>query len=148
MTWPKVPAAVIALVEAIPAWSQVKVFDGRPVMTAPPPLRFTVGYVEDEGGAGDFNQEPGDVDGLREETGAVRCELVAQEGGSSLSAKRAQVADLIDALDAALRADQTLGGLLSQGDSVVLGADFLPVQNTSGASVRVAMSIQYVTRSE
>ncbi len=148
IVWPKIPPALLALLPTLPGWSRVEVFDGPPVTQGAPSAYCTVGYVLDEGSGGTFNQELGPVDGLREESGEVRCELVVSTGDVDIASVRSAAGDLVDALDAALRTDQSLGGLLSHGSSVVLGADFLPVQNTSGASVRVAMSVQYFTRSQ
>lgn len=147
IAWPKVPPALVALLPTLSGWGDVRIFDGRPVMTSPPPLRCTVGYVEDEtGSAGDFNQEVGSIDGLYDEAGAVRCELVIQVGGSAVTGLRARAAALLDTLDAALRADPSLGGVLSTpGSTVTLGADFVPAQNASGASVRVVFSVSYST---
>ena len=127
-------------------WPAVEVFDGPPVTGSAPDAYVTVGYVLEEGSAGDFNQERGDVDGLVEETGAVRCELVAATGDVDLPAVMDRVATLLDQLDAAVRADQSLGGVLGACSAVTVAADFAPVQNTSGASVRVAMSVQYSAR--
>lgn len=149
IVWPQIPPVLVELLPTLPGWDEVKVFDGRPVMTSPPPVRCTVGYVEDESGSGgDFNQEVGDIDGLYEESGAVRCELVLTEGGSQVSALRLRAAALVDALDGALRADQTLGGVLDDdgAPTVTLGADWLLTQNATGASVRVALSVSYFAR--
>ncbi len=148
IVWPKVRAALPAFVASVHGWGSVEVFNGPPVTQGAPADWCSVGFVKDEGSAGDFNQEQGDLDGCREETGEIRCELVLKGDEGSMTELHLRASAYLDALDAALRADQSLGGLLGQGDSVVLGADFLPVQNTSGASVRVAMSIQYFSRSE
>ncbi len=145
IVWPKVPPALLTLLPTLPGWSGVEVFDGPPVSQGAPSAYCTVGYVLDEGSGGTFNQELGTVDGLREESGEVRCELVVSTGDVDIASVRSAAGDLVDALDAALRADQSLGGVLIGTPTLVLAADFLPVQNAAGASLRVAFSVQYFT---
>ncbi len=147
LTWPKVPPALLALLPTVPGWNAVETYDGPPVTASAPPAYCTVGFVLEEASAGDWEQSVGIVDGLVDETGAVRCELVLTTGDVDLSQVRSRAITLMDALSSALLADQTLGGVLAHGCTVTLSGDFLPVQNTSGATVRVAFSIAYSTRS-
>ncbi len=147
LAWPKIPPAILALLPTLPDWTGVEMYDGPPVTASAPPAYCTVGFVLEEASAGDWEQTVGIVDGLLDETGAVRCELVLTTGDVDLASVRTRAINLMDALSSALIADQTLGGVLAHGCTVTLSGDFLPVQNPSGATIRVAFSVSYSTRS-
>ncbi len=147
LTWPKVPPALLVLLPSIPGWATVEVYDGPPVTASAPPAYCTVGFVLEEASAGDWEQNVGVVDGLLDETGAVRCELVLTTGDVDLASVRTRAISLMDALSSALIADQTLGGVLAHGCTVTLSGDFLPAQHPKGATIRVPFSVSYSTRS-
>jgi hypothetical protein len=50
---------------------------------------------------------------------------------------------LFNAWQAAVQADQTLGGVVA---SAGLSADLQPVQNTGGSAVRLAVTLTYTAR--
>ncbi len=124
-------------------WPDVTVYDG-PVRDREFPRSFvTVGYVDGEEVAGSFEPTPllGDVD---EEIGTVRSELVCQTGDDALTAMRAKAFGYVDVLKAELDRDRTLGA--PDVVSVDLSADVLPVRNTEGAAVRIALILTYTAR--
>ncbi len=147
--WPAVAASLVKLLPGLPGWSGVAVLDGPPTQTDRLESYCSVGYVRDEESAGDWAQAVGTVDGLLEETGTVRCDLVQQTAVPDLVPQlRGQVFALTDRLDAALRADSTLGGALGPDGTVALTGDVAPVQNTSGSAVRLVLTLNYFTRTE
>lgn len=143
IVWPKIPPAILALAPTITGWADVTVYNGEPVPRPSDGRYFIVGLVTDETSAGTFNQEPGTVDGLRDESGEVRCELAIGVGESDvLDVVLSDAYVLLNALDAALRADETLGGVLTGASFVTLAGDFVPIKS-NGTAVRVPLSIQY-----
>jgi hypothetical protein len=139
---PRVVNATVALLPTLPGWPGVEVYDG-PTTTRDAPADFvTVGFVDGE----DFGatMEPVESFGdLWEETGTVRSEIVSQTGDDDIAGRRARVFELFNAWQAALHADQTLGGITSSAN---LTADLQPVQNTGGSAVRLAVTLSYTAR--
>ena len=146
IVWPKVADALLVLLPTLTGWADVTVRDGPFLQPPTDPAYCTVGAVDDEVGGGTFEQEPGTVTGLLEESGTVRCEIAVGTGADDLPVVRAQAFALIDAVDFAVRADQTLSGALGPDGVVTVGGDVLPVQNTSGTAVRLVLAVSYFTR--
>jgi hypothetical protein len=147
--WPAVAASLVRMLPGLPGWASVAVSDGPPTQTDRLESYCSVGYVRGEESAGDWAQAVGTVDGLLEETGTVRCDLVQQSAVPELAPQlRVQAFVLTDQLDAALRADPTLGGALRPDGTVALTGDVVPVQNTSGSAVRLVLTVNYFTRTE
>lgn len=124
-------------------WPQVTVYDG-PVSDRSFPRDFvTVGFVDGEEVSGSFEPTPmlGD---LEEEVGSVRSELVCQTGDDALTAMRVRAFGYVDVLKAELQRDRTLG--VPNVMSVDLSVDVLPVRNTEGAAVRIALTLTYTAR--
>lgn len=144
--WPIVHARLTQILPTLTGWDGVEVFDGPAVTGDAPTSYVTVGYAQDEDSAGSFTKERAPlIDGLDEETGAVRCELVVWSGDADLGPVRAHAFDLIDALDAVVSADQTLGVLMPSSTARVV-VDVLPVQNQSGVVQRLPFSVEYLAR--
>lgn len=145
--WPKVQQALLTLLPTLSAWSGVIVQDG-PFLAPPTDGEYvTVGAVDDEDGAGTWQQEQDGLDGFVAETGTVRCEIAVSTGADDLPAVRARAFVLADALDAALRADNTLGGQFGVDTEVTVSGDVVPVQNSSGTAVRLVLAVNYFIRS-
>lgn len=142
--WPDIVDALVALLPTLPGYEDVTVADGPPLTQARPPRYVTVGYVADED-AGAFEIDRRN-DYRVEERGTVRCHFVAQSGSTKLPAYRDEVFALVDELDQALRADQTLGGVLSADGTCVLSGDIQSVQNAKGTAQSVVVTVEYVTR--
>lgn len=146
IAWPSVVTALTGLLPTLPGFSGVEVYDGPPVTEDRPVDYVTVGYVEDDG-AGNWETERRS-DYRVEERGEVACHFVSQSGDpEDRAAVRARAFALVDALDVALRDDQTLGGVLSADGTCTLSADVDSVQNPSGSAQSVVVTIAYMTRS-
>ena len=141
--WPLIVARLAALLPTLPGWSAVTVYDGPPVTNDVPRDYVTVGYVADEQ-AGTYIsvQDPNGFQWI--ETGTVRCQLSSMSGDTNLSLMRSRVFGLMDALEAAVRADRRLGVLSPAGTSE-LDVDILSLQNVSGAAQSLLFTLHYQT---
>lgn len=145
--WEDVHDALAALASGLPGWSGVKVYAGPQVTGEAPADYLTVGYVMDEVGSGSFTHERFAGSGFDvEETGTVRCELVVTSGGTGITALRRRAFTLLEALDEAVRDDQSLGGVLSPGSTATVTVDVISTQTQAGAGVRTPFSVDYFTR--
>lgn len=142
--WPVVQARLVTLIPTIGAFSGVTVYDGPPAADSAQSW-ISVGHVSSDTGAGTFEQRVGNVDALREEDGTVLCEVVVWSGDDDLPARRTAAFVLTDALDATIRADQTLG-VLRQGSTVTLSADVVSARDPSGSTQRLLLSVNYTCR--
>jgi hypothetical protein len=141
--WPVVHARLVALLPTLAGWPQF-VYDGPPVTGDVPTSYATVGYVLNEVSAGSFSQTRSG-DGFRvEETGGIRCELVTSTGDTDLATVRAQAFALMDVLEQAIRADQTLG-VMAPASTAALTVDVVPSQSTAGAVQRLPFTLDYFT---
>ncbi len=139
--WGQFVDRLVALLPDV--WPQVTVYDG-PVSDKTFPRDYvTVGFVDGEDVAGSFEPTP-QLGHLEEEVGSVRSELVCQTGDDALTAMRVRAFGYVDQLKAAIAADRTLGA--SDVVTVDLSADVLPVRNTEGAAVRIALTLTYTAR--
>ena len=147
--WPLVVDRLVSLLPSLPGWSGVTVFDGPPVTGDAPADYVTVGFVVGEDFGGSYEQTrngEGGWQGALEETGTVRCEVVCTTGDEdSLPAMRARAFELVDAWDASVADDETLGVLPASSISS-LTVDVQPVQNTSGAAQRLTVTLSYLAR--
>lgn len=144
--WPRVVDALVAILPTLPEWSGVPVFDGPPVTSSNPTTYCTVGYVEDDD-AGSYERDERRSDYRVQETGEVRCHVVAQSGSTNdLPALRARVFALADAFEASVRADQSLGGVLSADGTTTVTASVRSVQNEQGAGQSLVLAVRYLTR--
>lgn len=143
--WPQVQSQLVALLPTLPALAGVPVYDGPPLADEAPKDFVVVGAGNGTDVGGGYVQSPGPVDGMTEETGVVLCEFVSWSGDEVLSAVRSRVFGFVNALEASLLADQTLG-LFAQGATTTLSAEVLPQQNTSGAEQRLVVSVHYFAR--
>jgi hypothetical protein len=143
--WPVVHARLVALLPTLAGWESVRVFDGPPVTGETPDAYVTVGYALGEDTAGTFSHERAGNGFQVEETGEVRCELVAVTGATDLASVRTRAFALIDAFEETIRADQRLG-VLTAGSTSSLVVDVLPAQTTAGAQQRLPFSLNYFVR--
>lgn len=148
--WPRVVDRLVSWLPSLPGWSQVTVYDGLPVTGDNPTTFVTVGYVEGEDFGGTYEQTRNGEDGWQgalEESGTVRCELVCWTGDTDLPGRRSAAFALVDAWEAGVSADETLGGVLGRSSSSSLAVDVQPVQNSNGAAQRLTVTLSYFTRS-
>lgn len=142
--WPSVVARLIAHLPTLPGWSGVEVFDGPPVTRSAPSDYVTVGFVVGEDFGGSYEQSrPGAFD--VEEAGTVRCELVSTTGDVDLAGRRARAFQLVDAWEAWVTANPTLGVLLPSS-SASLAVDVQPIQDGSSATQRLTVTVSYLAR--
>lgn len=142
--WPNVLNWLTTTVPTLAGWSAVTVFDGPPVTGDNPFVYFTVGYVSGDQ-AGSYTQAQ-DPSGFQlQETGEVKCELVINNGDGSVPAARAQGFALLDAIEAAIRADRRLAGTLPPQSDVTTAVDVLSVENAAGAAEAFVFTVHYFT---
>jgi len=141
--WPLVVARMLALLPSLPGWGQVTVYDGPPVTADIPTDYVTVGYVDNDQ-AGSYTQTQ-DPNGFQwQETGTVRSQLNCVTGDTDLPGVRARVFALMDAVEAAVRADRRLGVLSPYGTSE-LDVDVLSLSNSSGTAQQLTFTLHYFT---
>jgi len=141
--WPLVVARMNTLLPTLSGWDAVMVSDG-PLISADVPTDYvTVGYVDDDT-AGDYNQTQ-DPNGFQYvETGTVRSQLNCVTGDTDLPSMRARVFALMDALEAAVRADRRLGVLSPAGTSE-LDVEVLSLSNENGTAQSLVFTLHYQT---
>lgn len=143
--WPLVVEKLLAVFPTLTGWGAVDVFDGPPVTSATPPKYVTVGFVPPDDHAGSYTilQAP---DGFRwHESGSVRCRLVCADGGIDLAQSRIDLFALADVFEAWIRADRTLGGVLSKDSTVDVTTDVHSDQNTNGSGQAAVFTVAYTT---
>ena len=147
--WPVVVDRLVSQLPSLPGWSGIKVYDG-PVVTGATPTDFvTVGYVDGEDFGGSYEQTrngEGGYEGCLEESGTVRSEIVCQTGGDKVPAMRARAFALVDAWEAWVSSDETLG-VLGPLTASSLAVDVQPIQNTAGSAQRLTVTLTYLTHS-
>jgi hypothetical protein len=141
--WPLVVARLLELLPTLPGWSGVDVLDGPPVTAEVPTDYATVGYVaDDNAGAYTTVQDPNGF--LSVEDGTVRSQLSCVTGDVDLASTRIRAFALADALDAAVRADRTLGVLSPAGTSELV-VDVITAQNGNGSGQSLIFTLHYQT---
>jgi hypothetical protein len=150
------PAVVAKLVEHVPVlmaatdgWDDGVVYDGEPVTGDAPTEYVTVGYVEGEDFGGSYEQTrngEGGWQGALEESGTVRSELVSWTGDNDIPGMRARAFALVDAWEAWVSSDETLG-VLGPSSISSLAVDVQPIQNANGSAQRLTVTLTYLARS-
>ena len=79
----------------------------------------------------------------KQEDGEITCAVVSRRGDKDIPATRASAYALLSAAEDALRADNTLGGLLMQ--SYISAHRYMPVLAPS-AKVRVVFTVTYLAQ--
>lgn len=144
--WPVLIDRLVSLLPTLPGWAGVEVYDGPPVTADDPTDYVTVGYVVGEDFGGTYEQSRG-LDGcMLEESGTIRSELVCQTGEVDLPSVRARAFLLVDAWEAEIARDKSLG-VLAPSSTSSLSVDVAPAQTTSGAVQRLTVTLSYFSRS-
>lgn len=127
-----------ALLTAFQAVPGVKVYDGQPFKLDVPDV-IVVGFSPSRP-AVDVNQRTSDWDDGRAETMTVVCLASALRGKPDIAPVRARAMEILDAVQAALAADPTLGGLVERAE---IGMDLSveQAQTDKGAAVTVEFSV-------
>lgn len=141
--WPVVHARLVELLATL--WPDVTVYGEPPVTNDTPRTYCTVGYALNEESGGGYSTTKAGSGWQVEETGRVRCELVAVTGETDLATVRARAFARMDLLEESIRADQRLD-VMPQGATADLDVDVVPVQTESGAQQRLPFTLNYFVR--
>ena len=142
--WPAVKAWLVAKIPTLPGLSDVVVYAGPPVTANNPPRYVTVGFVTDDHG-GQYQKVQYDDGTVWQEIGEVRCQIVAQSGGTDPSIPEASAIAIADALEAAIRADRRLGGTLSPEGTSEWATEVHSVTDQNGVATALVHSLRYTT---
>lgn len=135
--WPTVQARLVQLLPTLlPAG--VVIFDGPSAGGEKGARQYvTVGATSD-GAGGSYEQPDSPISGVREERGEVACEFVDWSGDTNVATKRGEVFAWANLLEAAVRADQTLG-VLPPASTVTLAGDL----TMSATTTRLVVTVTY-----
>lgn len=153
IAWPRIVDWLVASVPTVDGWADVRVFDGPQVSGDEPLQAFTVGHVP-SGPSGDVQAgsyvRQRNTDGyLTDETGDVRSALVCRTGTTGdLAAQRGIAFALVDSLESFIRADRTLGGLLSANGTADLEGEVQSVAVADETLQTVVVTLRYYTFTE
>lgn len=142
MWWPAVTSALLAQLPTLAGWSDIPVFDGKPVGATVAGNFCTVGFVDDEdaGSLDSSVSQAGNV--FTAESGEIRSKLKVVSGDTTLSTLRATGFGLLDALRAHLAASPTLG-VLPAGSTTSLSVQVQQAQDGQGAAVALIFTVSY-----
>ena len=149
--WPSVKARLVELLPqllpVVPGWAEGAVYNGPPVTRDAVPSYVTVGFVvgEDFGGSYEQTRNGEGWQGALEEAGTIRCEVVCSTGDVDLPTVEARAFAFVDAFDALIAADETLG-VLPPSSSASLAVDVQPAQTDKGAVQRLTVTLSYFAR--
>lgn len=142
--WPKVKAWLVATIPTLPGLSDVLVSSGFPTWGDSPDRYVTVGFVTDDHG-GTYQQVQYYDGSSWQETGEVRSEMVAQFGDEDPTLAEAAVFAIADALEAAIRADRTLGHTLSPEGTAESIVEVHSLANADGTATGLVHTLRYTT---
>ncbi len=136
--------SLIALFSGLPALAGVAVYNGSPVSSA---ADLDLVLVNDDGdpasdASSTFEQEWANLAATsRYERGTVVCAVISQSGDTDLQDRQDRAEALLDACEAALHADVTLGGLVMTAQ--ISSGSARPIQNSAGSAVVAPFTISY-----
>lgn len=143
----EVIAALVARFTA--ALPDVRVFDGPPATTTPMRDWLIVGSDGDDGDAAEVDQAESSLGpgGWVDESGEVTCSAWSFSGSTDVATRRAGALAVVEACEAALSADPSLGGLLVAGRarSAPSRLRLNEQQVSGGALARVVFTVTYTT---
>lgn len=143
--WPHVVDWLYTNMPAVTGLDAKVIFDGHPVTGDDPDSYVTVGYSTASDVPGQFTQIDG-PDGLGvEEAGHVFCDVVVNSGNEGVSGPRTAAFALYDKVRAYVKADPTLGGLLSVNSTVSVTCDPLYAENSQGVAQGLVLTVGYTT---
>jgi hypothetical protein len=127
------------------ALSPTPVLDGPGLSESSMAVYVVVGHDDDPDAneAAAYDQQISSMDMLeRQELGAVFCLVVAQSGGADMATVRVAARDTAAAVDTALRADPTLGGVVGRAWYGLAGTTKQEANN-DGIAVRLTFTVNY-----
>jgi hypothetical protein len=148
MAVPKFAAVIDALVVLARTTSATAVYDG-PTVTIPVPVDFVViGGTEDpEDDGSSFDQS---WNGLgkrtKDEAGEITCAVLVGTGDDEVKAARDRALAILGEVEAAVRNDPSLGGVLVGGWAHVSGGRHVQRLTTEGLYVRITFTVAYQTK--
>jgi hypothetical protein len=144
--WPLVVNRLLALLPTLPGWAGVvSVHDGA-AYDSVKQIFATVAHSDD----GQTTQAGGytstlHLDGVSyAETGHVACQITYNDDRATITTARGALFPLLNQLDAAIRADRTLGVLSKEG-TTDLDVSILSAQTIPGAAYTVPFTLHYFT---
>lgn len=145
--FPSVIAAVFSTAEQ--AITDARVVRGRDISDDPGDV-VMVGIqsidIGDWDSAGSFQQSMQTFGGNRQELGSVNGLILARNGDSDQEAALSAAFDYLASLEAAVRADPTLGLAFEYTKAEMQAGDVTESQNDDGAAAVVAFAISYDIR--
>ena len=147
--WPRVKDRLVELLPellpTVPGWSAGVVYNGPPVTRDAPSSYVTVGFVVGEDFGGSYEQTRNGENGWQvalEEAGTVRSEVVCLTGDTDLRSVETRAFAFVDAWDARIADDETLG-VLPPSSTASLAVDVQPLQSDTGAVQRLTVTLSY-----
>jgi len=145
IAWPLVKAWIAETAPTLPAFSGAHVLTGLPTTRSSAAKYLVVGAVMEEDNAGSYQRSPAYDGTVWTETGEVRSMIVAQSGQGDDSDNEAAAFAMIEALDEAAHADNTLGGVLSAETLIETSVDVLAISNLRGTATALVHVLRYTT---
>jgi hypothetical protein len=126
--WPLVVGWLVNTLPTLPGWSDVAVYDMEPDTYSSDPAYAVVGHTSQDAGSGNYIRQV-DPSMLVDESGTVR---VLLDGFA-----------LVDALEDALVADHSLGGILGAASTASLSIDVQSTAAPGGVTQALIVSLNY-----
>lgn len=140
--WPLVVAYLLETLPTLPGWSGVPVFDTDPATQSVPASYVVVGRTSEDTTSGNYVRMTM-PSGLVNESGTVRVHIVVRTGTVAPAQVRTDGFALADAFEAALDADQNLGGVLGELGVASLTVDVQSAANGNGTYQSLVVSLNY-----
>lgn len=140
--WPLVVGWLLETLPTLPGWSDIDVCDGSLVTYSENPNYAIVGHSGQDAGAGNYVRQI-DPSMLIDEAGTVRTLVVTRSGDIDPAGVRSAGFVYADALEAALVADQTLGGVLGSAGTASVAVDVQTTAEAGGATQALIISVNY-----
>jgi hypothetical protein len=143
--WPRVAGRLFALLPTLPHWAGVQLFNDA-AYDVSAATYATVGHATDGTTTtrGHYTKTLSPDGVLYIEQGSVACQITTDDDGPDITDMTTLIFGLIDDLEAAIRADRTLGVLSPEG-TTDLTVDLSSMQTVPGASTTLAFSVNYYT---
>jgi hypothetical protein len=141
-------AVVDALVVLVDATTVGRVFDGPPNTADALTEYVVVGGTDDpDDDAGEFDQVWNGIGAsAKQETGSVVCATLVSTGDDVVKTARDRALVILGEVETALRADKTLGGVITSGWCEMSSGRPRQRRNSNGLYVRVEFTVDYQTR--
>src|SRR6185312_2362206 len=143
--WPAVCGWLLTTLPTLPGWSGVIVFDGELDSGDSPTDYATVGFTSSGDVGGEFTEVTSDDGLFVNEQGHVYVDIVCQSGDTDLASVRSRCFGLLDSLRAVVKADTTLGGVLSVNGDVSITGQPLNIKNQAGVAQAIVVTFAYET---